>query len=206
MVRLVRRPSSSKDELRPLAEAAAAGDPGAMRTLLVTLVPELLRVVRRLLGAGHPEVEDVTQESAVALVGALSRFRGESSTRHFAARVALHTSMVARRRMVARKRALPASSALVDADDAEGDEPGPEARAATSAKAAVVRALCDELPPPQAEALALHVVLGYTVHEAAALLGVPVETFRSRLRLGKLALRDRALGRPELAEQQEESA
>lgn len=208
LMRLVRRPakSSVEDELLPLAEAAAAGDVGALRTLLVVLGPELLRVVRRLLGSRHPDAEDVAQECAVALVQALPRFRGECSTRHFAARVALHQSMAARRGWLAQKRALPTPEAAVDADETAIDEPCPEARAITSERAEAVRALCDELPAPQAEALALHVVLGYTVHEAAALLAAPVETIRSRLRLAKQALRDRASLHPELGDHQEETA
>jgi RNA polymerase sigma factor (sigma-70 family) len=208
LMRLVRRPAkpSVEDELLPLAEAAAAGDAGALRTLLVVLGPELLRTVRRLLGSQHPDVEDVAQECAVALVQALPRFRGECSTRHFAARVALHQSMAARRGWLAQKRALPAPEAAVAADETAVDEPCPEAHAITRERAEAVRALCDELPPSQAEALTLHIVLGYTVHEAAALLGAPVETVRSRLRLAKQALRDRVSLQPELGEHQEETA
>jgi len=207
-MRLVRSPPapSLEDELLPLARAAADGNANAMRTLLVAVGPELLRVVRRLFGGGHPDVDDVAQECAVALVQSLPRFRGECSTRHFAARVALHHAMAARRNLLAKKRALPAPAASVSADDAAVDEPDPEARAAKSAKAAIVRALCDELPPSQAEALALHFVLGYTVQEAATLLGAPVETIRSRLRLAKQALRERALAHPELGGQQEETS
>jgi RNA polymerase sigma-70 factor (ECF subfamily) len=211
MVRLVRLVGSPpgpavEDELLPLAQAARLGDAGAMRTLLVALGPELLRVVRRLLGARHPEVEDVAQDAAVALVASLPRFRGECSTRYFAARVALNQALAARRRLLAQKRALPAPEAAVPADEAAGDEPCPEARALTGEKAAVVRSLSDEISDPQAEALALHVVLGYTVQEAAALLGAPLETVRSRLRLAKQALRDRLLAHPELAHEQEEIA
>jgi RNA polymerase sigma-70 factor (ECF subfamily) len=70
----------------------------------------------------------------------------------------------------------------------------------------LVRELCDQLSAPQAEALALHFVLGYTVQEAAALLCVPLETVRSRLRLAKQALRERVLAHPTLSQQEEETA
>ena len=49
---------------------------------------------------------------------------------------------------------------------------------------------------PHAEALALHVVLGYTVVEIAQAASLPVETVRSRLRLAKQALRKRVLSNP----------
>jgi RNA polymerase sigma factor (sigma-70 family) len=208
LLRVLRRPEtpSLEDELLPLAQAAALGDAGAMRTLLVALGPDLLRVVRRLYGSRHAEVEDVTQECAVALVQAIGRFRGECSTRHFATRVALHTAMAARRRWLSKKRSPTGPAADIDADDTASEEPCPEALAVTSARAAAVRSLCDQLPTAQAEVLAVHVVLGYTVHEAAELLGAPVETIRSRLRLAKRALRARVLGHPELVEPSEETA
>jgi RNA polymerase sigma-70 factor (ECF subfamily) len=94
----------------------------------------------------------------------------------------------------------------VVADETAADEPCPEERAITNAKATLVRGLCDQLSAPQAEALALHFVLGYTVQEAAALLCVPVETVRSRLRLAKQALRERVLAHPTLSQQEEETA
>ena len=51
-----------------------------------------------------------------------------------------------------------------------------------------MRAL-EALPDPQAEALALHFLFDHTVVEIAGMVGVPQETVRSRLRLGKQALR-----------------
>ncbi len=45
------------------------------------------------------------------------------------------------------------------------------------------------LPAPQRAAVALHYEAGYTVAEAADLLGVPHETVRSRLRLARQRLR-----------------
>jgi RNA polymerase sigma-70 factor (ECF subfamily) len=57
------------------------------------VTPHLLRVVRRVLGPEHPDVEDVAQESAFALMDALPRHRGECTILHFACRVALLTAM-----------------------------------------------------------------------------------------------------------------
>ncbi len=52
-----------------------------------------------------------------------------------------------------------------------------------------LRQLLDELPPEQAEALAMHCVLGCTVEETAAATGVPINTVRGRLVTAKSALR-----------------
>lgn len=196
----------AEDELLPLARAAIAGDNVALRTLLTTLAPNFLRVVRRVIGGSHPDVEDVAQECAVEFVSALRRFRGESSIRHFAARVALRSAMNARRRQRAAKRNHGTPSDVMEADETAGDSVPPDAHAASRASVQLARELCDALPPPQAEALALHCVLGYTMSEVAAICGAPLETVRSRLRTAKAALVESALADPRLRDLVEEMA
>ena len=183
------------DSLATLADAAAAGDPIAVRTFLVTVGPHLLRTVRQVLGGSHPDIDDVAQECALSVMDALPRRRGESGVLHFVCRVAVLTAMNVRRRDAAQKR-----SAL--RDDELGVErvashgPAPDARLSAEAGTHVVRELLDSLPIEQAEVLALHCVLGYTMPEIANSSRVPVETLRSRLRLAKQALRERLLGDP----------
>ena len=195
----------AEDELLPLAHAAIEGDAAALRTLLTTLGPTILRVVRRVMGGAHPDVEDVAQECAVEFVGALRRFRGESSIRHFAARVALRCAMNARRRQRAGKRnhGLPDP---MDVDETAGESTPPDALAASRASVQLARELCDALPPVQGEALALHCVLGYTMSEVASICGAPLETVRSRLRTAKSALIASALADPRLRDLVEEMA
>jgi DNA-directed RNA polymerase specialized sigma24 family protein len=69
----------------------------------------------------------------------------------------------------------------------------------------LARELCDALPPVQAEALALHCVLGYTMNEVASICGAPLETVRSRLRTARSALVARALADPRFRELVEET-
>ncbi len=179
------------DELAELAAAVERGNRAALRTFLVAIVPHLLRVVRRVLGSGHPDLEDVAQEAAYGVIDALPRFRGEGTVLHFACRTALHTAMNTRRRDLAQKRAWVRD--IVDLEHIAADELGPEALALRGSLAPIVRVLLDELPAPLAEALALHTVLGYTVGEIAQASHAPVETVRSRLRLAKQALRKRII-------------
>src|SRR6478609_11726894 len=136
----------AEDELLPLARAAIDGDVVALRTLLTTVAPNILRVVRRVIGGSHPDVEDVAQECAVEFIGALRRFRGESSIRHFAARVALRTAMNARRRQRAAKRNHGVANELEADETASGDAP-PDALVASRASVQLARELCDSLPP-----------------------------------------------------------
>lgn len=185
-------PLDPPDELAPLADAAAKGDPVAVRTFLVTLGPYLLRTVRRVLGSQHPDVDDVAQESALNLMDALPRRRAESRVVPFACRVAVLTAMNARRRAATQKRRSVRDDAL-SVEHLASESPGPDARLSAEDSANVVRELLDSLPLEQAEVLALHCVLGYTMPEVADSTGVALETLRSRLRAAKRTLRERAL-------------
>lgn len=55
---------------------------------------------------------------------------------------------------------------------------------------AALRIAYSSLTPPQRAAIALHHYLGYSVTETAVLVGVPMETVRSRLRQARLRMRD----------------
>jgi len=191
-------PSVRRDDLTALAAAALRGEPVALRGLLTTLVPHLLRVVRRVLGPSHPDLEAVTYEAAHAVLEGLPHFRGEGTLRHYACRVAAFTAMNVRRREAAARRAH--RSEVLDVELLAAGDPGPEQRLATTSLAPIVRELVATLPQPLAEALTLHVILGYTVPEIAQAEAVSPETVRSRLRLAKQALRKRVLGNPLLIE------
>jgi RNA polymerase sigma-70 factor (ECF subfamily) len=183
-------PGEPVDPLRSLAQAATHGDENAQSTLLVTLGPSLLGAVRGVLGVAHRDLEDVLQEAMAAVHRALPAFRGECKTVHFACRVAVQTAMNARRRAGYRARYTPSTPPEELAHLAR-DERSPADERAAAERRNALRRLLDELPPVQAEALALHVVLGYSVDETAAATGAPRDTVRSRLRAGLSALRRR---------------
>jgi RNA polymerase sigma-70 factor (ECF subfamily) len=185
-----RRPD---DPLRALAAAAGAGDREAQRTLLVAIGPSLLRIVRGVLGSAHPEVEDTLQEAMVAVHGALAGFRGESTTLHFACRVAAQTAMNARRKAGYRARHTPNAPPAELCDLAHDDRSPPQLIEAARRRE-LLRQLLSELPEVQAEVLALHTLLGYTVEETAVATDVPVNTVRSRLRNALARLRERVAG------------
>lgn len=193
------------DPLAAVADAAAGGDRAATRTLLSMLGPHLLRMVRRILGAAHPEVDDVAQECAIQVMSALARRRGDSTVVHFACRVAVLTAMNVRRRQRAEKRRSERVSDFA-VETFPSSSPLPDAALSARATTELVRELLDALPLEQAEVLALHCVAGYTVPEIAETSGVPAETVRSRLRLAKQALRARVLGNPRFDELSKESS
>jgi RNA polymerase sigma-70 factor (ECF subfamily) len=67
------------------------------------------------------------------------------------------------------------------------DHPAPGTDPATTA---ALRIAYGRLPAPQRAVVALHLYSGYSIEETAAMVGVPVETVRSRLRLARQKLRD----------------
>jgi RNA polymerase sigma factor (sigma-70 family) len=185
------------DELADLGAAAAKGNERAVRTFVLALAPHLVRVVRRVLGSSHPDVEDVTQEALFQVLEALPRYRGEASLLHFACRVAVLTAMNARRREAASKRS---GSQCCTHETDEIPSEAAETDAVVEARRAMeaVRALTVTLPEAQAEALALHCVLGLDLAEISQATGAPLETVKSRLRLARRALRSRLLGASDL--------
>ncbi|HEY5453805.1 MAG TPA: sigma-70 family RNA polymerase sigma factor [Polyangia bacterium] len=191
------------DELLPLARAATH-DADAAATLVGALCGGMLRIVRKVLGRRHPDVDDVTQDAVIALLTAIMTFRGECSVEHFANRIALLTALASRRRTRARARKVELEmdsfdDVAVAAVDA-GELASPLAGALAARRRLLVRQLLDELPDVIAEALASHFILGYTVDEIAAASSVPANTVWSRLRLGKQALRKKLERDAELAE------
>jgi RNA polymerase sigma-70 factor (ECF subfamily) len=196
-------PSRAHDELADVAQRAARGEAKAVQTLLAAVLPYQLRVVRRVLGAQHPEVEDVTQDSASGLLEALPRFRGQASVLHFACRVAVLSAMSVRRKRATLKRAL-LTDAELPLEELASTASLPDRELEQRRSAEGVRELLDTLPLPQAEVLALHCVLGYTVAEIADAAGIPIETVRSRLRLAKQRAKQRAQADPRLGAFSEE--
>jgi RNA polymerase sigma-70 factor (ECF subfamily) len=185
------KPSQRPDDaLRHLVRPAVSGDAAAVDRLLVAVGPSLLRVARQILGPDHPEVEDVVQEAACAFVEALPGFRGESSVLHFACRIALLTAMNVRRKLRVRERLTPA---YVEAplETLAGSEPLPSTELLAARRRRAASLLLSELPAPQADALAMHCVLGFTLSETALACGVPENTVRSRLIAAKAALKKR---------------
>jgi RNA polymerase sigma-70 factor (ECF subfamily) len=182
------------DPLAPLLKGAAAGDREDGDRLLAAVAPAVVAVTRVLLGAGHPELEDVAQESLAAIHQATARFRGESSFLHYARRIAVRTAL-------ARRRAAPPDQPTDPAtfEDREGEGTLDADAMARRRRTEALGGLLDELPEGQAETLALRVVLGHSLDEVAAATGVPVNTVRSRIRLAKEHLRSRIAGDPALA-------
>ena len=169
-----------------LARAAAQGDSAATGQLLRLLAPRLGRVVRAVLGGGHPDLDDAVQQSLIGLVQALPAFRGDCEPLGYATIIAVRTAVATRKRS---RTDQSRREDGIETDLMEGHQPSPGEEAAAAHRKALLRNLLDDLPNEQAEALAMRVVLGWSIKEIATHSGAPLNTVRSRLRLAKEALR-----------------
>ncbi|MDB4987023.1 MAG: putative sigma factor, partial [Myxococcaceae bacterium] len=162
-------------EAAALARAAAAGDTAATTRLLRLLAPELARVVRGVMGPHSADLDDAVQQSLVALVHALPAFRNECSPAGYACRIAFRTALAVRKRA----RAAQAREEATELDESH-EQPAPATE--STRRTELLRQLLEQLPPDQAEALAMRTMLGWSLEEIAASSGVPLNTVRSRLR------------------------
>ena len=109
----------------------------------------------------------------------------------YAIRITVRNAMRARRRL----------ARTVDMEQVP--EPGagqgdPESKAVSLRRAEALSSLLDELPADQAEALFLRIALGQDLATVAATADVPINTIRSRVRLGMAAVRRKLSKRPHL--------
>lgn len=194
----VRSYRRSQDPLRALSLRATDGEEAAIRELVLELGGPMLRTVRKVLGAGHPDAEDVAQEAVMGFLASLSSFRGDCSIAHFAHQVALRRALHARRHFKTRDKV---GDQVLDLEGpSDLGEQSPLALALSRERRRVVRSLLDELSVQIAEALALHFMLGYSVSEIATALDVSQNTVWSRLKLGKRALQKALASDHKLAE------
>jgi len=178
-----------------LARLAAGGDSVATGKLLRALTPRLVRVVRAVLGGAHPDVDDAIQHALIGFVQALPAFRGDCDPLGYATVIAVRAAVAVRKR-VHIDHARRDVDADADATPAQHLSPGEQA--ASQQRKEILRDLLAELPPEQAEALAMRVVLGWSLEEIAAHSGAPLNTVRSRLRLAKEGMRRRIEEKPGL--------
>jgi len=171
-----------------LAFAAATGDARATAALLAQVAPAVQRAVRTILGARAVDRDDVNQQAMLNVVRALPGFRGDCHPAGYAARVAVHTALSARRSAREERVRYCDPSDLADVSAPSGED-GDGAPAAY--RKHVLRDVLGRLPSEQAEILALHVVLGHSLAEVAGITATPLNTVKSRFRLAKEAVRRR---------------
>lgn len=183
------------------AEILAAlrdGDPNAATSLYRRTRPQVESTVRRLLGAGDADHDDIVQTAMIAIVDSIHRFRGESSLDTWVAHVTANTvfkairSRGSQRRMVERTR----ERELVATERGASFGESVEARELV----ARVRALLSTMDPIKSYTLLLHDVCGYDLREIASITEASIAAAQSRLVRGRAELHELIERDPELAE------
>ena len=157
---------SDKPDLSEAVRAAQQGDEQAFRAIYRDVQPRLLRYLRTMVG---DDAEDVASEAWLHVARDLPGFSGDSDGfRGWAATIARHRALDHQRRH--RRRPQPASTPVEDLGDlAAGDDTAQSAIDMVATQAAV--AMIADLPPDQAEAVMLRVVVGLDAESAGQVLG-----------------------------------
>jgi len=174
-----------------LARAAIAGDQSALLKLVELLRHDIFRLAMRMLG--HPaDAEDAAQEALIQIVTSLSSFRGESSVRTWAFRVACRHYMRFRagryESMVegfdSIDRVMESYSALPAAQFNESETRILAEQVMSNCVSAILLALSRD----ERIAYALAEVFAFSGPECAEILDIDEATFRKRLQRGRAAL------------------
>lgn len=157
------------------------------RCFLEAIAPWVRKTCVGVLGAGHPDLDDTLQDCLLASVKALRNYRFDGDVRHYVTKIALRIAINARRTSAARWRRQ--DSLRSEAPWADGDAVSAAPAAWSTSEVDLVRRILDHLSSVQSEAVLMRIVLGFSIEEIANMTGVSQNTVKTRIRLGKNALR-----------------
>ena len=186
------------DQPRPETEAPDAallvafanGDAGAARLLAERLLPRTFAQAHRMLG-DRAEAEDVAQDAMMRLWKIAGEWRqGEAQVSTWLYRV---TANLCTDRLRRRKRSVPLDAVAEPLDGA----PSVLAQMHRDARATALSDALAQLPPRQAEAVALRHLEGLSNPEIAAVMDIGVEAVESLTARGKRGLAAILAGRRE---------
>jgi RNA polymerase sigma-70 factor, ECF subfamily len=160
----------SGDRLDAVVAEAVAGNRDALREVLETIRPIVVRYCRARVGTAERSglsADDVAQEVCLAAITALPRYKDQGRPfLAFVYGIAAHKVADAHRSL-ARNRSDPTD----DVPERHSADPGPEQLALDAESNARMNALLAVLPEKQREILILRVVVGLSAEETAEAVG-----------------------------------
>ncbi len=157
------------DDLTALLQRAATGDRMALTGFIRASQADVWRFCAHLVDPAS--ADDLTQEVYLRAMRSMHRFRGDASAKTWLFAVARNVAADEIRRRQRRRRHEAAAPPL-DAEQPEVD-------------AWPLQDLIDQLEPERREAFVLTQQLGFSYRDAAATIGVPIGTVRSRVARGR---------------------
>lgn len=172
--RPARHTSCTDEAVTRLALAARSGDPQSVDRLVRATQRDVWRYVA-FLSSDPQAADDLTQETYLRALGSLHRFEGRSSARTWLLAIARRTVIDSVRHAAARPR-------LSGRDDWQTAAERAQPRGLPGFEDGIALAeLLAEIPAERREAFLLTQLLGLPYADAAAAIGCPVGTVRSRV-------------------------
>ncbi len=172
-----------------LVRRAQKGDTKAFDVLVERHYRRIFSLAFQMLG-NSDDAADATQDTFVKAFEQMKSFRGDSAFSTWLYRIAVNTC----RDFLRRPRPINFSQ-LTDNEHSEFDpaiwtEPNPEDLLAQRERAELVHLALRQLPEEMQQVLALCDMQGLSYNEAAAVLGVPEGTLKSRLHRARQAFKN----------------
>jgi RNA polymerase sigma-70 factor (ECF subfamily) len=179
-----------------LLACVQAGDVSATAALHDRLRPVVDRTIRRLLGPGDPDEQDVAQHALIELVTTLDRYRGDCSLDSWTTTITAHAIYNYIRRRKTERRVFSELRAHLPPETPWTSRASRQAIARSALQR--VLACLEHVEETKAWTFLLHDVWGHDLREVAAITGVGVAAAQSRLVRGRREIQDRLARDPEL--------
>lgn len=172
-----------------LVRRAKKGDTTAFDVLVERHYRHIFSLAFQMLGNAD-DAADATQDTFVKAFGQLKSFRGDSAFATWLYRIAVNTCRDVLRRPRSVNFSQLADNELTDFDPAILTEPNPDEVLAQRERAELVHFALQQLPDEMQQVLVLCDMQGLSYTEAAAVLGVPNGTLKSRLHRARQAFKN----------------
>jgi RNA polymerase sigma-70 factor (ECF subfamily) len=161
------------------------GDSAAFETLVRRHQKTIFNLAYRMLGGNYEEATEATQEVFLSAFRSIGQFRGDANFSTWIFRIALNHSSSRRKTLASRQLR---TVALDGSDPVDTRTPEPATVVVENETRRLVQKALNEVSDEHREILVLIDMQGTSYEDAAAILGIPVNTVKTRLHRGRRAL------------------